>query len=351
MTPAQAETLGLYHEEDPDAAYAVDAEGMVEISRWRHAVINFPHPLLRQGLVILDTPGLNAIGTEPELTLRLIPDAHVVVFVLAADAGVTKSDLELWRGHVAPAIGAAAWPSSTRSTACGIRSGRKPRLRRRFRARSPRPRRCSASSRGACIRCRRKRAWWPRSRMTRRCWRAAACRVSSMCCPTSSSRAARDRGRPGPSLGARHGAWRAATAAEPPPRHRRAVVRAARAARQEPCDGQAHADARAERKGRVRTEHQQVPGAAPGVRPPQCRHHQEPATARRAQHHAYRARADEGALLLARPARGHGRAVRAANHADHRRDGKISQLQQLIDSMYRRFTPSMASRCRRRCSS
>lgn len=100
VPPEQAEALGLYHENDPDAAYAVDSEGMVEISRWRHAVINFPHPLLRQGLVILDTPGLNAIGTEPELTLRLIPDAHVVVFVLAADAGVTKSDLELWRSHV-----------------------------------------------------------------------------------------------------------------------------------------------------------------------------------------------------------------------------------------------------------
>ena len=42
--------------------------------------------------MILDTPGLNAIGTEPELTLRLIPDAHVVVFVLSADAGVTKND-------------------------------------------------------------------------------------------------------------------------------------------------------------------------------------------------------------------------------------------------------------------
>ncbi|QET02876.1 GTPase [Cupriavidus pauculus] len=100
VTPAVAESLGLYHENDPDAAWSVDADGMVEISRWRHAVINFPHPLLRQGLVILDTPGLNAIGTEPELTLRLIPDAHVVVFVLAADAGVTKSDLELWRSHV-----------------------------------------------------------------------------------------------------------------------------------------------------------------------------------------------------------------------------------------------------------
>ena len=48
-------------------------EGSVDIPCWRHAIINFPHPLLQQGLVILDTPGLNAIGTEPELTLNLLP--------------------------------------------------------------------------------------------------------------------------------------------------------------------------------------------------------------------------------------------------------------------------------------
>ena len=50
-------------------------------------------PLLKQGLVILDTPGLNAIGTEPELTLSLLPNAHAVLFILAADTGVTQSDL------------------------------------------------------------------------------------------------------------------------------------------------------------------------------------------------------------------------------------------------------------------
>ena len=79
---------------------------MVEISLWRHAIINFPHPLLKQGLVILDTPGLNAIGTEPELTLNLIPNAHAVLFILAAETGVTKSDIEVWRTH----IGAGAGP-------------------------------------------------------------------------------------------------------------------------------------------------------------------------------------------------------------------------------------------------
>ena len=74
-----------------------DADGMVEISRWRHAIIQFPHPLLQQGLVVLDTPGLNAIGAEPELTLSMLPNAHAVVFVLAADTGVTQSDLAVWR--------------------------------------------------------------------------------------------------------------------------------------------------------------------------------------------------------------------------------------------------------------
>ncbi len=93
----EARIYGLFDPDDPDQALAIDKHGMVEISRWRHAVINFPHPLLKQGLVILDTPGLNAIGTEPELTLSLVPSAHAVLFVLAADTGVTKSDLDVWR--------------------------------------------------------------------------------------------------------------------------------------------------------------------------------------------------------------------------------------------------------------
>lgn len=95
-----AKSYGLYHEDDPDATLAVDQDGLVEISQWRHAIVNFPHPLLKQGLVIIDTPGLNAIGTEPELTLNLIPNAHAVLFILAADTGVTKSDIDVWRDHI-----------------------------------------------------------------------------------------------------------------------------------------------------------------------------------------------------------------------------------------------------------
>jgi len=93
----EARMYGLFDPNDPDQIIRDGEEGLIEISRWRHAVINFPHPLLKQGLVILDTPGLNAIGTEPELTLSLVPSAHAVLFVLAADTGVTKSDLDVWR--------------------------------------------------------------------------------------------------------------------------------------------------------------------------------------------------------------------------------------------------------------
>ncbi len=101
----EARSYGLYDENDPDLAATLDAQGQVEISLWRHAIINFPHPLLKQGLVILDTPGLNAIGTEPELTLNLIPHAHAVLFILAADTGVTKSDIEVWRQHIGGGAG------------------------------------------------------------------------------------------------------------------------------------------------------------------------------------------------------------------------------------------------------
>jgi len=81
------------------------ADGMVEIPCWRHAIINFPHPLLEQGLVILDTPGLNAIGNEPELTLNQLPNAHALLFVLSVDTGVSRSDVEVWRDHLAAAPG------------------------------------------------------------------------------------------------------------------------------------------------------------------------------------------------------------------------------------------------------
>jgi hypothetical protein len=100
VTPDDARALGFWQSDDPQERPTLDAHGLVEVPKWRHALINIAHPLLKQGLVILDTPGLNAIGAEPELTVSLIPQAHAIVFLLGADTGVTKSDLAIWREHL-----------------------------------------------------------------------------------------------------------------------------------------------------------------------------------------------------------------------------------------------------------
>ncbi|GAB4267233.1 MAG: dynamin-like GTPase family protein [Methylomicrobium sp.] len=102
-----ADKLGLWNEREAAEQGIVNPD-TVEIPCWRHALISFPHPLLKEGLCILDTPGLNALGTEPELTLNMLPSAQAIIFVLAADTGVTKSDMEMWRNHV-----------------CSVRGGRK----------------------------------------------------------------------------------------------------------------------------------------------------------------------------------------------------------------------------------
>ncbi len=98
VTPEEAARYGLLseHFSKPQARQPK----YVDIPKWRHAIISYPHPLLKQGLTILDTPGLNAIGSEPELTLTMLPSAQAAVFVLAADTGVTQSDLDIWQNHL-----------------------------------------------------------------------------------------------------------------------------------------------------------------------------------------------------------------------------------------------------------
>lgn len=97
----EARNLGLLTEGDLYTTTVIKRrQARVEVPAWRHALINFPHPLLKSGLVILDTPGLNALGTEPELTVSMIPNCHAVMFLLATDTGVTKSDLDVWQRYV-----------------------------------------------------------------------------------------------------------------------------------------------------------------------------------------------------------------------------------------------------------
>ena len=96
VSPSDALKLGFAKDELGER----DAAGMVTVPAWRHALISLDHPLLRQGLRIVDTPGLNALGNEPELTLKTLPDAQAILFLLSADAGVSASDMAIWREHI-----------------------------------------------------------------------------------------------------------------------------------------------------------------------------------------------------------------------------------------------------------
>ena len=94
-----AKKLGFWNEDDPSMRRMLAEKGVVEIPVWRHALINYPHPLLKKGLVVIDTPGLNTMGAEPELTLSIIPNAHAVLFLTATDTGVTRSDMQIWTDY------------------------------------------------------------------------------------------------------------------------------------------------------------------------------------------------------------------------------------------------------------
>ena len=105
VTQQEAQALGFWDNHTPEFNPPTDEQGLVQVPKWRHALINFAHPLLQQGLVILDTPGLNAIGAEPELTVGLIDQADAVVFIVGADTGVTGSDLAIWQELIRPGTG------------------------------------------------------------------------------------------------------------------------------------------------------------------------------------------------------------------------------------------------------
>lgn len=94
---AQARALGF---EQGMLEHDRNNPGKVLIPAWRNAQISIRHPLFERGLRILDTPGLNALGSEPELTVSMLPRAHAVIFVLSADAGVTASDMTIWKEHI-----------------------------------------------------------------------------------------------------------------------------------------------------------------------------------------------------------------------------------------------------------
>jgi hypothetical protein len=97
VSKAQAAALGFAEE---GFNLVDDANNWVEIPAWRYARMNLHHPLLAAGLAILDTPGLNVLGCETELTYAILPSVDAVIYMLSADVGVTRSDQHAWQQYL-----------------------------------------------------------------------------------------------------------------------------------------------------------------------------------------------------------------------------------------------------------
>lgn len=95
---AEAVAWGL-HGEGVSVAVNDTDPALVDVPRWRYAVVNFPHPLLDAGLVIIDTPGYAALALEPELARERVPRADALVIVLDIAEGVAKADLNFWKDY------------------------------------------------------------------------------------------------------------------------------------------------------------------------------------------------------------------------------------------------------------
>ena len=75
----------------------------VTIPAWRYALINLPHPMLKSGVIVLYSPGLQILSAEPEIALRMASSAQSILMVLGNDLTPTARDVWKQYAHSSPA--------------------------------------------------------------------------------------------------------------------------------------------------------------------------------------------------------------------------------------------------------
>ncbi len=92
-----AVALGLHSSGVVKPGRTEDEQSLVDVPRWRYAIVNFPHALLDAGLVVIDTPAVATLRSESEFVRDRLPALDAAVLVLDANEGATKTDVETWR--------------------------------------------------------------------------------------------------------------------------------------------------------------------------------------------------------------------------------------------------------------
>ncbi|RNB76748.1 dynamin family protein [Brevibacillus panacihumi] len=92
-----AETIPLTQE----ALRSLGADGEEDAAQIQFVVIRLNHPLLQNGLTLLDTPGVNDIeASRVEMTYQVLPHCDAAIFLLDAAAPLTKSEADFLQNKV-----------------------------------------------------------------------------------------------------------------------------------------------------------------------------------------------------------------------------------------------------------
>jgi replication fork clamp-binding protein CrfC len=77
---------------DPDEAKRLEKENKPAFPDVDYAVVEYPLPLLENGIEIVDTPGLNDTEARNELSLGYIHNCHAILFILRASQPLTLGE-------------------------------------------------------------------------------------------------------------------------------------------------------------------------------------------------------------------------------------------------------------------
>ncbi len=77
---------------DPDEAKRLEKENQPAFPDVDYAVVEYPLPLLENGIEIVDTPGLNDTEARNELSLGYIHNCHAILFILRASQPLTLGE-------------------------------------------------------------------------------------------------------------------------------------------------------------------------------------------------------------------------------------------------------------------
>ena len=77
---------------DPTESKRLEEQGTEAFPDMSHVIVEYPLPLLKQGIELVDTPGLNDTEARNDLVLSYLSDCHAVLFVLGATQPFTLDE-------------------------------------------------------------------------------------------------------------------------------------------------------------------------------------------------------------------------------------------------------------------